>query len=87
MKTWNAWRHEILVDAQLPRRFTNWLNEAGHDTLHTLDLPWKNLAPDGEVIARAMQDGRIVASKDADFVHSLLDYWRASAVIDLHRQH
>ncbi len=37
----------FLVDAQLPRRFANWLNEAGHDALHTLDLPRKNLTPDG----------------------------------------
>jgi len=27
---------KFLVDAQLPKRFANWLNEAG---LHTLDLP------------------------------------------------
>ena len=30
---------KFLVDAQLPRRFANWLNEAGQDALHTLDLP------------------------------------------------
>lgn len=63
---------KFLVDAQLPRRFANWLNEAGHDALHTLDLPQKNLTPDGEVIARAKQDGRVVVSKDADFVQSFL---------------
>jgi predicted nuclease of predicted toxin-antitoxin system len=28
---------KFLVDAQLPRRFTKWLNEAGHDALHTLE--------------------------------------------------
>ena len=63
---------KFLVDAQLPRRFANWLNEAGHDALHTLDLPKKNLTPDSEVIARAKQDGRVVVSKDADFVLSFL---------------
>ena len=63
---------KVLVDAQLPRRFANWLNEAGHDALHTLDLPKKNLTPDSGLIARAMRDGRIVISKDADFVQSFL---------------
>ena len=62
----------FLVDAQLPRRFANWLNEAGHDALHTLELPRKNLTTDQEVIARAKRDGRIVISKDADFVQSYL---------------
>lgn len=63
---------KFLVDAQLPRRFAQWLNEAGHDALHTLDLPRKNLTPDSELITRALRDGRIVISKDADFVQSFL---------------
>jgi len=63
---------KFLVDAQLPRRIANWLNEVGQDALHTLDLPRKNLTTDSEIIARAMQDGRIVISKDADFVQSFL---------------
>ena len=63
---------KFLVDAQLPRRLAGWLGAAGHDALHTLDLPKKNLTPDEEVIARAVQDGRIVVSKDADFVQSFL---------------
>ena len=63
---------KFLVDAQLPRRFAQWLNEAGHDALHTLDLTRKNLTTDSELIARAMRDDRIVISKDADFVQSFL---------------
>jgi predicted nuclease of predicted toxin-antitoxin system len=63
---------KFLVDAQLPRRFANWLSEAGYDALHTLELPRKNLTSDSEVISRAKQDGRIVVSKDADFVQSFL---------------
>ncbi|HEY6096339.1 MAG TPA: DUF5615 family PIN-like protein [Gallionellaceae bacterium] len=63
---------KFLIDAQLPRRFANWLNEAGHDALHTLDLPKKNRTTDSELIARATRDGRIVISKDADFVQSYL---------------
>ena len=63
---------KFLVDAQLPRRFASWLNEAGHDALHTLNLPKKNQTADNELIARAMQEERIVISKDADFVQSFL---------------
>jgi predicted nuclease of predicted toxin-antitoxin system len=63
---------KFLIDAQLPRRFTVWLTEAGHDALHTLDLPLKNRTTDSEVVERAMQDGRIVVSKDDDFVQTFL---------------
>lgn len=63
---------KFLVDAQLPRRFATWLNEAGHEALHTLDLPKKNYTPDSELIALALQEGRIVVSKDADFVQSFM---------------
>jgi len=63
---------KFLVDAQLPRRFANLLQDAGHDALHTLDLPKKNHTTDSELIALAKQEGRIVISKDADFVQSYL---------------
>jgi predicted nuclease of predicted toxin-antitoxin system len=63
---------KFLIDAQLPRRFAVWLTEAGHDVLHTLDLPLKNRTPDNEIIARAMLDGRVVVSKDDDFVQTFL---------------
>jgi predicted nuclease of predicted toxin-antitoxin system len=63
---------KFLVDAQLPRHFARWLAEAGHDALHTLDLPRKNRTTDVEVVVRAVQDGRVVVSKDSDFVASYL---------------
>jgi predicted nuclease of predicted toxin-antitoxin system len=63
---------KFLVDAQLPKRFATWLNDAGHDALHTLDLAQKNLTPDSEIIAVARLDARIVVTKDADFVQSFL---------------
>jgi predicted nuclease of predicted toxin-antitoxin system len=62
----------FLIDAQLPRRFSDWLADAGHDALHTLDLPLKNQTPDTEIVAQAKQDGRIVVSKDDDFVQAFL---------------
>ena len=63
---------KFLVDAQLPRRLVYWLNEAGQNTLHTLDLPNGNLTTDAELIECAELQGRIVISKDADFVQSFL---------------
>jgi predicted nuclease of predicted toxin-antitoxin system len=63
---------KFLIDAQLPRRFVIWLTEAGHDALHTLDLPLKNGTPDSEIIARAKQDTRVVVTKDDDFVQAFL---------------
>jgi predicted nuclease of predicted toxin-antitoxin system len=63
---------KFLVDAQLPRRFTVWLSDAGHDALHTLDLPLKNRTSDSEIIALAKLDSRVVVTKDEDFVQSYL---------------
>ncbi|MDO8933216.1 MAG: DUF5615 family PIN-like protein, partial [Rhodocyclaceae bacterium] len=63
---------KFLVDAQLPRRLCLWLAEAGHDTLHTLDLPGGNRTTDEQIIAIADRDGRVVVTKDDDFVESFL---------------
>jgi predicted nuclease of predicted toxin-antitoxin system len=61
---------KVLVDAQLPRRLAGWFSGAGCDALHTLDLPDANRSTDEQVIERAELDGRVVVSKDADFVNS-----------------
>ncbi len=62
----------FLVDAQLPRRLALRLREAGHDTSHTLDLPGGNRATDEEINDLCGREGRIVITKDADFVNSFL---------------
>ena len=62
----------FLIDAQLPRRLVRKLREAGHDALHTLDLPAGNRTPDTEINAIALRDNRAVITKDADFVNSFL---------------
>jgi predicted nuclease of predicted toxin-antitoxin system len=41
---------KFLVDAQLPRRLVHQLREAGHDAIHTLDLPHKNRTTDAEIL-------------------------------------
>jgi predicted nuclease of predicted toxin-antitoxin system len=61
----------MLIDAQLPRR----------DAIHTLDLPDGNHSTDDQVIDRAEQDGRVVVSKDADFVNTHLLLGRPSRLL------
>ena len=61
---------KFLVDAHLPRRLVYRLRDAGHDALHTLDLPKRNRTTDPEIIALSLSQQRIVVTKDADFVSS-----------------
>jgi predicted nuclease of predicted toxin-antitoxin system len=63
---------KFLIDAQLPRRMSGWLKAGGGDALHTLDLPARNRTPDADVTGHADREGRIVITKDADFVDSHL---------------
>jgi predicted nuclease of predicted toxin-antitoxin system len=62
----------FLVDAHLPRRMTAWLSAAGCDAVHTLDLPDGNQSTDEQVNGLAEREGRVVVTKDADFVDSHL---------------
>jgi predicted nuclease of predicted toxin-antitoxin system len=62
----------FLVDAQQPRRLAQRLQEAGHDALHTLDLPAGNRTTDTEINAISLRESRVVITKDADFVNSFL---------------
>jgi predicted nuclease of predicted toxin-antitoxin system len=61
---------KFLVDAQLPRRMVTWLRMAGYDAIHTMDLDAGNRTADVQVISVADRDGRVVVTKDADFVDS-----------------
>lgn len=58
----------FLVDAQLPRRIARELAAAGHDAIHCLDLPKGNRTPDAEIASVAAREGRVVVTKDQDFV-------------------
>lgn len=58
---------KFLIDAQLPTRLARHLNDAGHDAVHTLDLPEQNRTTDAEVARVADAQDRIVVSKDNDF--------------------
>lgn len=63
---------KFLVDAQLPQRLAYRLIDAGHDTIHTINLPQSNRTPDAEIIAISLREQRVVITKDADFVDSFL---------------
>jgi predicted nuclease of predicted toxin-antitoxin system len=63
---------KLLIDAQLPRRLARLLADAGHDAVHTLDLPDGNRTADTEVCETADREDRIVVTKDQDFVTSFL---------------
>jgi len=62
----------FLIDAQLPRRLARLLTAAGHDAVHTLDLPSANHTTDAEINAISIQEQRVVVTKDSDFVDSFL---------------
>lgn len=56
---------KFLIDAQLPARLARHLHEAGHDAIHTLDLPGQNRTTDAEIARLADAEDRIVVSKTA----------------------
>ncbi|HEY7093198.1 MAG TPA: DUF5615 family PIN-like protein, partial [Ktedonobacterales bacterium] len=56
----------------LPRRLTHQLRAAGHDALHTLDLPHGNRSTDTEINLLSVQEKRVVITKDSDFVNSFI---------------
>lgn len=63
---------KFIVDAQLPRRLAHEMKAMGADTVHTLDLPRRNLTTDSEIRNIAAAEQRVVVTKDRDFVDSFL---------------
>lgn len=58
---------KFLVDAQLPARLARFLNGAGHDAVHTAELPDGNRSTDVQIVEMADAEGRVVVTKDRDF--------------------
>jgi predicted nuclease of predicted toxin-antitoxin system len=58
---------KFLVDAQLPGRLARALIAAGHDALHTTELPDGNRTTDAQIARHADAEDRVVVTKDADF--------------------
>lgn len=58
---------KFVVDAQLPRKLSDFLQEKGYDSIHTLDLPEKNRSGDEQIAKLSIKEKRVVISKDSDF--------------------
>ena len=58
---------KFLVDAQLPPRLARALVAAGHDAVHTLNLPEGNRSTDRTVAEAADADDRVLITKDGHF--------------------
>lgn len=63
---------KLIVDAQLPRRLATELVALGREAVHTLDLPAGNRTSDNGISTVALREGRVVITKDNDFVTSFL---------------
>lgn len=63
---------KFIVDAQLPKSLSDFLNQKGFDSYHTLDLPDRNKTKDSQIAKLANEEGRIVISKDIDFLESFI---------------
>ena len=59
---------KFLVDNQLPVALARWLVAQGADAVHVLEIGF-DATSDTEIWTRAMGEGRIVVSKDEDFLH------------------
>ncbi len=58
---------KFLVDAQLPARLARFLDDAGHDAIHTSELVDGNRTTDVRIAELADGEGRVVGTKDRDF--------------------
>jgi len=63
---------KFLIDAQLPMRIANLLENLGYDVIHTKNLPLQNATPDSEINKLSIIEQRIVITKDKDFLDSFL---------------
>ncbi len=67
---------KFLIDAHLPPGLRRVFAAAGHDAIHTLDLPDQNASRDGILNSVSMAEQRIVVTKDTDFYYSHLLHGR-----------
>ena len=63
---------KFLVDAHLPPGLCALLRTAGHDALHTQQLPAQNKTTDQVINELSLKEQRVVISKDTDFYYSHL---------------
>jgi predicted nuclease of predicted toxin-antitoxin system len=61
---------KVIVDAQLPFKLCEILNDLGIESIHVENLPLKDETPDQDIIKYSDQHDLVVISKDYDFYHS-----------------
>lgn len=59
---------KFIIDAHLPWRLVEWLNNAGHDAVHTSNLPDHNETEDIDIADFAVAENRVIVTKDSDFL-------------------
>src|SRR3954453_17603548 len=59
-----------------PAKLAHRLRVAGHDALHTFDLPAGNRTTDAEINELSVRNLRVVITKDTDFLDSFLLFHR-----------
>jgi predicted nuclease of predicted toxin-antitoxin system len=67
---------KFLIDAHLPPSLRGIFQAAGHDAIHTLDLPDQNASRDGILNQVPAAELRVVVTKDTDFYYSHLLHGR-----------
>ena len=63
---------KFVVDAHLPPSLCVLLRAAGHEAIHTSQLPAHNGTPDEIINQLSLAEKRVVITKDSDFYHSHL---------------
>ena len=61
---------KFLIDAHLPPSLKEVFRQAGHDAIHTLDLPDRNSSRDSLLNEVSVIEERVVVTKDTDFYYS-----------------
>ncbi len=62
----------FLMDAHLPPSLAAWLRRAGHDVVHTSELPARNRTTDRTINQFSLKGRRVGVTKDTDFYYSHL---------------
>jgi predicted nuclease of predicted toxin-antitoxin system len=63
---------KFIVDAQLPQSLSDFFIRKRDDCIHTLDLPDRNKTTDIKLLNISKKQGRVIISKDGDFLESQL---------------